>query len=155
MRANCNDLSSSSIMCREWSRNIVVGCGFGLNDHRLVAKSNPPRVNDVSNTDSFSDSELSEEALTGLRTGLGRCVGPRTGLWIPNGFVEDFGNVFVSTFRTFLTGDLPRIDFLTGIDFEDSARGFDFCFRGVFCLPFTINGSVITRTCPNFKVSEF
>ena len=47
-----------------------MGCGFGLNDHRFVAKSNPPRVNDVSNTESFSDPELSEIDLVGLRSGL-------------------------------------------------------------------------------------
>ena len=133
-RANRNDFSSSSIRCRELSRNIVfVGCGFGLNDHRLVAKSKPPRVNDVSNTESFSDSELMEEALIGLRTGL----------WI---LVEDFdlcNFVFLVMFvvGTFLTGDLPRFVFLTGIDFED----FEFCFRGVF-------GSVITRICLNLTV---
>ena len=141
-RANRNDFSSSSIMCRELSRSIVVvGCGFGLNDQRLVAKSKPPRVNDVSNTESFSDSELIEEALIGLRTGL----------WILNGLVEDFdfchfvflAMFVVGTFCIFLTGDLPRFVFLTGIDFE-------FCFRGVF-------GSVIKRIGLNLtaEVAEF
>ena len=74
-----------------------------------------------------------EEALIGLRTGL----------WI---LVEDFdlcNFVFLVMFvvGTFLTGDLPRFVFLTGIDFED----FEFCFRGVF-------GSVITRIGLNLTV---
>ena len=157
-RANCNDFSSSSIMCRELSRNIVAGCGFGLNDHWLVAKSNPPRVKDVSNTESFSDSELREEALIGLRTGL----------WILNrlGFEDfDFCNGFlamfvVGTFCTFLTGDLPRFVFLTGIwffVFEDFDTDFEFFFRGVFSLKVTTHGSVMTRTGLNLTVelSEF
>ena len=157
-RANCNDLSSSSIMCRELSRKIVAGCGFGLNDHRLVAKSNPPRVKDVSNTESFSDSELSEEALIGLRTGL----------WILNrlGFEDfDFCNgflamFFVGTFCTFFTGDLPRFVFLTGIwffVFEDFDTDFEFFFRDVFSLKVTTHGSVMTRTGLNLTVeaSEF
>ena len=79
-----------------------------------------------------------EEALIGLRTGL----------WI---LVEDFdlcNFVFLVMFvvGTFLTGDLPRFVFLTGIDFED----FEFCFRGVF-------GSVITRIGLNLtvEVAEF
>ena len=141
-RANRNDFSSSSIRCRELSRNIVfVGCGFGLNDHRLVAKSKPPRVNDVSNTESFSDSELREEALIGLKTGLSILVED----FVLCNFVLLAMFVF-GTFCTFLTGDLPRFVFLAGIDFED----FEFCFRGVF-------GSVITRTGLNLtvEVAEF
>ena len=78
-----------------------------------------------------------EEALIGLRTGL----------WI---LVEDFvlcNFVFLVMFvvGTFLTGDLPRFVFLSGIDFED----FELCF-GVF-------GSVITRIGLNLtvEVAEF
>ena len=99
-RANRNDFSSSSIMCRELSRIIVVvGCGFGLNDQRLVAKSKPPRVNDVSNTESFSDSELMEEALIGLRTGL----------WILNGLVEDFDFCHFVFLAMFVVGVLGSV----------------------------------------------
>ena len=143
-RANCKDFSSSSSnICRELLRSVAccVGCGFGLNDHRFVAKSNPPRVNDVSNTESFSDSELIELALFWLR---GFCIGK---------FVEDWllGSVFldVGTFSTFLTGDLPRCLAVLWTGFEVS---FDFDFRGIFCLRKAMHGSVITLT--GLKVNE-
>ena len=152
-RANCKDFSSSSSnTCRELFRSVTtccVGCGFGLNDHRFVAKSNPPRVNDVSNTESFSDSELIELArelwLRTERSNLrGFCIGK---------FVEDLllGSAFldVGTFSTFLTGDLPRSLAVLWTGFEVS---FDFDFRGVFCLRDAMHGSVITLT--GLKVNE-
>ena len=144
-RASFSDFSSSSsIICRELLRTIAgwVGCGFGLNDHRFVAKSNPPRVNDVSNTESFSDPELSEIDLAGLRSGV----------WLLGFeflFVEDLGSV--GTFSTFLTGERPR-SFLAvlGTGFETS---FDFDLdRGVFCLRVR-HGSVMTLTGLKFRVS--